>query len=475
MSKGLGDWLGEKAQQTRDWTAGKYNQGKQWVKDHADEIDIATDFIPVVGQVKDAFYTIKYGWAVYKNPNEDNLVEFGFALIGWVPYAGDTLKGAFKIARKNPEQLLTTARYAMKKLGKQGDPEQFLYDLISVGSLNSRLDYVYALVDRALQGKWGADIMRKQLSNMVSQIKSLLTRVSAAMRRYLNKVLPHAPKTSARVSTPTPKPKTAVRPPPPKRDASRVTYAKSKSQTAKKGTNKDDAGSGKSHNRTIDTVLDKALTGIIGEHMGDYWVAKELGYAVHHDEGRSYPFKLDGPMTVLNGTARGTGIDSLWLTNHKPLGRVPTKQFAKTLYTFDREHAVVEYKASSSKGHKSLGSVLGKNKGRKATAGKSPQKVKGGKSQTTQNDGDENYQMSEAWNNKKLQGKHDDVIGQYSRHVLFFGAAAIAEHSVALTKNPKAPNEAEHRHHHATWLANGSDIDQTISDKKERARKRGKK
>ena len=472
MSKGLGDWLGDKAQQTRDWTAGKYNQGKQWVKDHADEIDIATDFIPVVGQVKDAFYTIKYGWAVYKNPNEDNLLEFGFALMGCVPIGGDSLKAAFKIARKNPEQLLTAARYAMMKLGKHGDPEQFLYELISVGSLNSRLDYAYALVDKALQGKWGADIMRKQLSNMVSQIKSLLSRVSAAMRRYLDKVLPHAPKTSARVSTPTPKTKTAVRPPPPKRDASRVTYAKSKSQTAKKGKNKDDTGSGKSHNRTIDTVLDKALTGIIGEHMGDYWVAKELGYAVHHDEGHSYPFKLDGPMTMLNGTARGTGIDSLWLTNHKPLGRMPTKQFAKTLYTFDREHAVVEYKASSTKDHKSLGGVLAKNKGRKASPSKP---MKDAPASRGKKESDENYQMSEAWNNKKLQGKHDDVIGQYSRHVLFFGAAAIIEHSAALSKNPKAPNEAEHRHHNATWLANGADIDQTISDKKERARKRGKK
>ena len=84
--------------------------------------------------------------------------------------------------------------------------------------------------------------------------------------------------------------------------------------------------------------------------------------------------------------------------------------------------------------------------------------------------------MSEDWGDKGLRRSGlSSAIGQYSRHVLFFGAAAIAEHSIALTKNPKAPNEAEHRHHHATWLANGSDIDQTISDKKERARKRGKK
>ena len=45
MSNRLGDWVGEKAKQTRDWTADKYNQGKQWVKEHADEIDIATDFM----------------------------------------------------------------------------------------------------------------------------------------------------------------------------------------------------------------------------------------------------------------------------------------------------------------------------------------------------------------------------------------------------------------------------------------------
>ena len=471
MGNGIGAWVSEKAKQTKDWTADKYNQSKQWVKDHADEIDIATDFIPVVGQVKDAFYTIKYGWAVYKNPNDDNLLEFGFALIGWVPYAGDTLKGAFKIARKNPEQLLTAARYAMTKLGKHGDPEAFLYDLISVGSLNVRLDYVYALVDKALQGKWGGEAMRRQLSNMVNQIKSLLSRVSTAMKRYLDKVLPHAPKTSAHVSTPTPKPKVTISPVA-KRDASRVTYAKSKSQTAKKGNDKQDTGSGKSHNRTIDTLLDKALTGIAGEHMGDYWVAKELGYTVHHDEGRSYPFKLDGPMTMLGGSPRGVGIDSLWKTDHRPLGKQATQQFAKTLYTFDREHAIVEYKASSTKGTKSLGSVLGKNKGKKGSVGKPMKDAPASKSRK---DGDENYQMSGDWSKDRLsKAGYSSQVTNFSRHVLFFGAAALAEHARALSKNPKSPNEAEHRHHNATWVADGTAIDQTISDKKQRARKRGK-
>ena len=89
---------------------------------------------------------------------------------------------------------------------------------------------------------------------------------------------------------------------------------------------------------------------------------------------------------------------------------------------------------------------------------------------------DENYQMSEDWNKDRLsRGGYSGQVTNFSRHVLFFGAVAIAEHSVALAKNPKAPNEAEHRHHNATWLANSADIDQTISDKKERARKRGKK
>ena len=135
---------------------------------------------------------------------------------------------------------------------------------------------------------------------------------------------------------------------------------------------------------------------------GIYWVSKALGYTLHHDEGHSYPFKLDGPMTMFSGNPRGVGIDSLWKTDHRPLGNQPTKQFAKTLYTFDRGHAIVEYKASSSKGNKSLGSVLGTNKGKKATSGKPAPKAKGSKNQTTQNDGDENYQMNEDWSKGRL-------------------------------------------------------------------------
>ena len=206
---------------------------------------------------------------------------------------------------------------------------------------------------------------------------------------------------------------------------------------------------------------------------GIYWVSKVLGYTLHHDEGHSYPFKLDGPMTMLSGNPRGVGIDSLWKTDHRPLGKQPTQQFAKTLYTFDREHAVVEYKASSSKGNKSLGSVLGKNKGKKSSTGKP---MKDAPASKGRKDGDENYQMSEDWNKDRLsRGGYSGQVTNFSRHVLFFGAVAIAEHALALSKNPKSPNEAEHRHHNATWVADGAAIDQTISDKKQRARKRGKK
>ena len=207
---------------------------------------------------------------------------------------------------------------------------------------------------------------------------------------------------------------------------------------------------------------------------GIYWVSKVLGYTLHHDEGRSYPFKLDGPMTMFSGNPRGVGIDSLWKADHRPLGNQPTKQFAKTLYTFDRGHAIVEYKASSSKGNKSLASVLSKNKGKKATSGTKPSKRNRTDQTTGQND--ENYQMSEDWSKDRLsKGGYSDQVKNFSRHVLFFGAVAIAEHALALSKNPKSPNEAEHRHHNATWVADGAAIDQTISDKKQRARRRGKK
>ena len=369
---------------------------------------------------------------------------------------------------------MTVTRYAMSKMGKYGDPEKFLYDLVSTSSLNARLDYVHKLVDNALRGQWGEGVMRRQLSNMINQIKTLITRVSTALKRYLDKYLPHAPTTSANVSSTITKPKPHGRPTAtPKKQAANVTYAKSKSHTAKKGNNKDDVGGGKSHNRKIDTTLSKSLTGIIGEHMGDYWVAKELGYTVHHDQGRSYPFKLDGPMTMLNGKARGTGIDSLWKTDHRPLGKNRTQKFAKTLYTFDRAHAIVEYKASTTKDHKSLGEVLSKNTRKKRSA-----KSKIGKKDRTTNDNnqrDENYQMSEDWSKDRLSKRgYSDTVTNFSRHVLYFGAAAIADHSLALSKDLKNPEESEHRQHSATWIADGSAIDTVNANKKKRSSKRGK-
>ena len=61
-------------------------------------------------------------------------VMYGFVLIGWVPYADDTVKGAFKVLPTHPDRLLALARKAMSlsKNKKYGNPEEYLYDLISV-------------------------------------------------------------------------------------------------------------------------------------------------------------------------------------------------------------------------------------------------------------------------------------------------------------------------------------------------------
>ena len=55
MGNGVGDWISDKYNQSTGWAKDKYHQSKEWVKKNADEIDIATDFIPIVGQVKDAY------------------------------------------------------------------------------------------------------------------------------------------------------------------------------------------------------------------------------------------------------------------------------------------------------------------------------------------------------------------------------------------------------------------------------------
>jgi hypothetical protein len=443
MLANAGDWLGK-----------KYDDTKEWVKKHADDIDLITDFIPVVGQAKDAYYTIKFGWRCYKDPSDENLLELGFALIGWVPYAGDGVKSAFKVIRTNPDRLLAAARFAISRSKKKyGTPEQYLYDLISVQSLTTGLDEAYFSVRNALQSKRGTEYVLRKLKEIVDSIKSLLNRVSNALRKYLDKHLPKNPTSSAvptrkvtpATSTKSTTTKAKVEP----KKAATAVRSESAAKTGTKGESNSQKGN-TSTNAILDTLINKNI-GAVGEHMADYWIADQLGTAANHDSGEidSGGRNKSGGLNKLRIGANNPGIDSIWQTDKKTLGSMRTNTYA-----------IVEAKSSLGTGTGGgPGSLLADN-GAKAARRQRKTAAAAPKGKVAKN-GDSNgsdvprekkmeeQQMSHDWVRGDLEKRRcGDMKNQYSRHLLYFNAIQGKEHYAALAKNLTAPDASLHKNPH---------------------------
>lgn len=83
----------------------------------------------------------------------------------------------------------------------------------------------------------------------------------------------------------------------------------------------------------------KLEVGGVGEHMADYWVAKELAVTVTHDSGQQPNQKLQRPMTKLHIGIHDQGIDAIWKSDKKNIGVMNSKAYA-----------IIEAKASLSMG-----------------------------------------------------------------------------------------------------------------------------
>lgn len=171
--------------------------------------------------------------------------------------------------------------------------------------------------------------------------------------------------------------------------------------------------------------IDGKLTGLIGEHMADYWMLEQLGGKAPHDHGERVAaggcrkLNYGGRLYQLHQpSANAKGIDSLWEVN----GRIGGKPYC-----------ILEAKASAAKLTRSLGALLtdGRDKNERRTEANRHQ-----------------LQMSHEWCNLKLQQLHlANVIGNYSRRVVFFGMDDIAAHAAAHPKIIAAIAQPEKRQH----------------------------
>lgn len=191
-----------------------------------------------------------------------------------------------------------------------------------------------------------------------------------------------------------------------------------------------------------------ALTGVIGEHMAYYWMAKQLGLRPSHDNGKP----ISGELRKLNAGGRlyqlhvpspnPKGIDSLWKVDGKVGGK---------------PYCIVEAKASATSMTKSIGALLtdGRDKTERKTAANQQQ-----------------VQMSTKWCDSKLKQLNQNLsVGRnYSRRVVFFNATAIKEHLATQAEiiqylaDPKKSNElsramAKHQKHEPTRIFTDAEID----------------
>ena len=164
-------------------------------------------------------------------------------------------------------------------------------------------------------------------------------------------------------------------------------------------------------------LIGNALTGIIGEHMADYWMLRQLGGTnARHDHGHDskaqsqsgcYKMNYGGKLYQLHiPSVNAKGIDSLWKVDGKVGGK---------------PYCIVEAKASAQSLTKSLGALLtdGRDKTERRTAGRQEQ-----------------LQMSHKWCRNKLRGLMVfNIVGaKYSRRVVFFNAVAIKDHLAAYSE-----------------------------------------
>lgn len=169
--------------------------------------------------------------------------------------------------------------------------------------------------------------------------------------------------------------------------------------------------------------ISNKITGLIGEHMADYWMLEQVGGKARHDhggtaEGSCYKMNFGGRLYQLHQpSANPKGIDSLWKVNGK-IGGKP--------------YCILEAKASATALTRPLGKLL--TDGRDKTE------------RRTQNN-QHQVQMSHTWCESRLRnlGLNLQVRTDYSRRVVFFGINDIATHTKAYAKIVEAVAQPEKR------------------------------
>lgn len=454
--------------------------------------------VPFVGQAVDAYDTIESCLHVYGAEKAEDKENAKFDLVlsiaGWIPGPGDGVKQSLRLVNKDPARyapiLFDLLRHVCTLVGIKTSPEALLDAVFDAGKLRSEI----TAVRQGIQGFSGykalPDWSQQAITTVLRTAEAEMPAMVGIVQRRLTKWKKFQPNSSAsggtlgKATLPAVKPKDPV--------------------VAQNGQSRAISGaSGQSLNSTLATAaleIGNATVGVAGEHIADYYCAKNLGWGTDwsgHDKGiagrwekgppdLNTPGKLSkggrnpktpGVLYKLGDGANGTGIDAVWRANarnhDKPYAIVEAKSdfevkqpgFIKRNPNTGRKPGVTAKLGISSvpKLEDLLTSVPPTAGGGKPKGGGKPTVGSGGggKPKTTTkpitSPGSKSgpiVQMSREWVQKNIRnavglGISEDVKKRgYSRHLIYtpMWLPAMAQHAKAVAAGT-ADKEATHRDH----------------------------
>ncbi|WP_402721098.1 hypothetical protein [Janthinobacterium rivuli] len=293
-------------------------------------VAVASGLVPFLGQAINIYDTIDCMLTLHNSTTAEDQMEAKFdlvlALVGWIPGAGGGVKKTIRIVNKHPERfapiLFDVLRMVCDKVGIHTSPEFLLDKLFDAVGLKKQL----GTVQSAIEGSWLYDDLpaegRLALSTCMSTVRAQLPAMVMLVTLKLTHWKTKQRNNAAQATGPQGK-VNPVEKKPEKKDP-KVAEAGHNAPTHTTSNNTVNAAIG----TNVIEGLSKSQTGIVGEHITDYFLYEKYGWGrgwSRHDMGmqgewkempsKTFPGKLNeasrlNPLFALN--AHGTGIDAVW-------------------------------------------------------------------------------------------------------------------------------------------------------------------
>lgn len=476
---------------------------------------IAMGFVPYLGQAIDLYDTI---WSLVdlaraKTPEQKDDARFDtiLAVIGWIPGPGDGVKKSLRIVNKNPDRyapvLFDLLREVLQTCGIKTNPEALLDKMFNEAKIKADISEIQTSIKRSDLFKDLPTDLQRTVMDSLDWTKANAALMTGVVQRRLAKWRRRKPNSTARGQT-----------------AGRKRTDEPDSKNGDTGSDgKDrprDGGAMQSVKGQIATasaeMMDKALTGIVGEHIADYHCYETFKWGkgwAGHDKGdagqwvnkptRMVPGKLSRQTKLfkLGLTPNGTGIDAVWRADS---------------HNGDKPYAIVEAKSSAAQpkparrpakpgrkpsitGRLGVSNLMpkpedllepaiesaggrgaGKTGGGKGGAGKAGtgQAASGAARGSTGTGADGPIvQMSEQWIRKNLPGAvgllivNDVKLKGYSRHLFYvpISTPSAAQHAQTLLSG-SASTASTHTNHHVQLHYDETEVKAAVNKKKARLR-----